>query len=69
MLRVTVELVPYGDEARSRRVGTLLIANDGADRYVFTGKDDRGNVVEGKVMDHDRTESVWSLLHKTTREA
>ena len=64
MLRITVELVPYGRESLSRRIGTLLIANDGSDRYVFTGKDDRGNVVEGDVLDHDPSASVWSLVGK-----
>lgn len=29
MLRVTVELVPFGDENMSETIGTLLIVNDG----------------------------------------
>lgn len=69
MLRVTVELVPHGRESLSKRIGTLLIANDGSDNYVFTGRDDQGRMVEGRVVDHDFSESVWSLIHKSTREA
>jgi hypothetical protein len=37
MLRVTVELVPHGDESRARHLGTAVIANDG------TGDLDTGN--------------------------
>lgn len=29
MLRVTVELVPWGDETRRKTLGTMLIVNDG----------------------------------------
>jgi len=29
MIRVTVELIPYGDESRTRHLGTAIIANDG----------------------------------------
>ena len=31
MLRVTVEIVPYGDESRARSIATLTIANVGPD--------------------------------------
>jgi len=31
MLRVTVEIVPYGDESRARSIATVTIANVGPD--------------------------------------
>lgn len=37
MLRVTIEVVPKGDESRRRHLGTLEIANDG------TGSSECGN--------------------------
>jgi hypothetical protein len=37
MIRVTIELLPHGDETRKRHLGTAIIANDG------TGKDTHGN--------------------------
>ena len=37
MLRITVELVPFGDETRAEVIGTATIANDG------TGTEHSGN--------------------------
>jgi hypothetical protein len=37
MLRVTIEVVPRGDESRKRHLGTVEIVNDG------TGNEYRGN--------------------------
>ena len=37
MIRVTVELVPYGDESRAKTLHTAVIANDG------TGTKNQGN--------------------------
>lgn len=37
MLRVTIEVIPKGDESRRRHLGTLEIANDG------TGNSETGN--------------------------
>jgi len=37
MLRVTIELVPYGIEDRKRTLATAIIANDGS------GSQERGN--------------------------
>jgi hypothetical protein len=37
MIRVTIEILPKGDEARKRHIGTVEIANDG------TGNSEVGN--------------------------
>lgn len=37
MIRITIQLIPKGDESRARTLGTMEIANDG------TGTQDIGN--------------------------
>jgi hypothetical protein len=70
MLRITVELIPGGDEGRKRTIATMEIANDG------TGTPDLGNYTGtlhaeytkagrrvGRVCNfHRRQQSVWSLV-------
>ena len=74
MIRVTVELVPFGRDEWAKRVGTLLIANDGTLRgesignYVFIRDDDRTGRHEGKVSGHDRSGSVWDIIRKCLTE-
>lgn len=70
MIRVTVELVPFGRDDMARRVGTLLVANDGTLRetetgnYVYVMRDDLSGYHEGKVLGHDRSGTVWDLIGK-----
>lgn len=71
MLRVTIELVPFGVEEEARPIGTMLIANDGtgtpksgnyAYAYNFT---DRPDVpAKGTVKRFDRSMGAWALLKK-----
>ena len=73
MIRVTVEIVPFGRDEWAKRVGTLLIANDGTEvgdvgNYVFVRKDDRMGYHEGTIMNHDRSGSVWDIIAKCTTE-
>ena len=70
MIRVTIELLPRGDESRKRTLGVLNIANDG------TGTKQVGNYQgtlhaeytapngqNGKVLNFNRqSQSVWSLV-------
>lgn len=70
MIRVTVELLPHGSEARKRIIGTLEIANDS------TGTDSMGNYIgilhaeytdpvgrRGRITQFmRRRQSVWSLI-------
>jgi hypothetical protein len=70
MLRVTVELLPKGNEALARKLATLEIANDG------TGTQDVGHYKgtlhaeytpasgrTGRVLEFNRRrQSVWSLV-------
>jgi hypothetical protein len=70
MLRVTIELLPRGDESRARKIGTLLIANDatgtetignyrGTLHAEYTGLGGRTGHVENF---NRKTQSVWSLV-------
>ncbi len=58
MLRVTIELVPHGDESRSRVIGIGQIANDG------TGNMQIGNygnyeVVLFKSPEYSKSPGTW----------
>jgi hypothetical protein len=70
MLRVTVELLPCGDESRRRTLASMDIANDGTGTRTvgnyrgtlhaeYTGPHGR----HGNVFGYNRTsQSVWSLV-------
>lgn len=52
MIRVTVELIPHGDESRKRHLGTAIIANTGA------GTEALGNY-KVSLSRRGQPESVW----------
>ncbi len=52
MIRVTVELLPHGDESRKRHLGTATIANDG------TGTTTHGNY-NIRLSRRGQPDSVW----------
>lgn len=70
MLRIKIELVPYGDEDSARQIGEMVIANDSTGgrnvgNYVaWMGKDDWTNKPEQliKYRGFDRNQGVWELL-------
>jgi hypothetical protein len=66
MLVVTVELWPFGNPARSRRLGRLGIANiadqAGVSDYVVVLQDDTGRNDAGLVRGHSRADGFWPLL-------
>lgn len=79
MLRVTIELVPYGNEDEAREIGKMLIANDGTGDYrtgnyafVYTYTDRDSQVARGTVHKFPRSLGAWSLvkkiLNKTSEE-
>lgn len=79
MIRVTVELIPHGVEARKRTLAVGEIANDGSGTYssgnytawfgrVKTGKARNGR--QGEVKDFPRqAKNVWHLLAHCLRAA
>jgi hypothetical protein len=70
MLRITVQLIPFGQESKARTLATMEIANDGTgDTHVgnytgilhgeYTGSDGRRGAVTGFMR---QRQSVWSLV-------
>ena len=71
MLRVTVELVPFGDESRAREIGMLLIANDGEGThesgnyaYVYGYTDRDVPLARGTIKKFPRNQGAWALIKK-----
>ena len=69
MIRVRVELVPFGNEDKAKEIGQLVLANDGhgnmfTGNYVFVCADDSGEEREGSVKDFPRKQGIWSLISK-----
>ena len=71
MLRVIIELVPFGDETRKKKIGEMVIANDtenydeSGDSYqAWTAKDDWSGESEmfGRLSGYDRRQSPWELV-------
>lgn len=73
MIRVTVELVPFGVEKNARVLGTMLIINDG------TGDTYNGNYNVRKITPRQqrlwriegfkrRSKNVWHLIAKALEE-
>ena len=70
MIRVTVELVPHGDEALKKKIGSLVLANVGNNNlpkgvcwYQSVYEDDIFGKHYAEVT-HERAEGVWVLLRK-----
>ena len=72
MLRVTIELVPFGDESRAREIGIMLIANDGEGTtikgdyaYAYGYTDGRGSKFStGTLKNFYRSQGAWALIKK-----
>jgi hypothetical protein len=67
MLRVRVEVVPFGIESDSREVGQMVIANDGTGdnssaNYGFVYANTHGEHSEGTVKDFARANGFWKLI-------
>ena len=69
MIRVTVELVPFGIEESKKTIGIMNIANDGTgDRltgnYEARLEDDAGTEATVMVKGHKRGDGVWTLIRR-----
>ena len=71
MLRVTIELVPFGIEEEAREIGRMIIANDGTGgygvgnyAYAFTYTDGPPEVATGTIKNFQRSLGAWSLVKK-----
>lgn len=75
MLRVTIELVPHGMEDRKKKIGEMVIANDGSgdsfngNYQALIAEDSWSGDKEAyvKVHGYDRSQSVWELVETVLR--
>jgi len=73
MLRITIDLVPFGKEELKREIGQITIINDGTGdyklgNYKYTVGDETGTV-KGKLKGHNRLQSVFHLLKSVLNKA
>ena len=67
MIRVKIELVPYGKEDWARQIGSVIISNDGTGttavgNYKYTLSDDTGKI-SGELKEFKRVKgNVFHLL-------
>jgi hypothetical protein len=71
MIRVTIEVVPFGNEDRARKIGTLLLANDGEGThetgnyaYVYGYTDRDASMARGTIKRFSRSQGAWALVRK-----
>jgi hypothetical protein len=69
MIRVTVEILPFGDKKYKRTLGVMYIANDAS------GDESVGNYdvyiegkTAGKVKGHRRPQGFWKLIRSALEE-
>lgn len=76
MIRVTVDLIPYGHESEVETIGVLTIINDntgpgafGNYSYVMEHYDDGHTRYGGVIPAHRRSRPVWDLIQKALMRA
>ena len=73
MLRITVEIVPFGDETQSREIGKGYIVNDGTGinnkaNYDCTFREyDSNEKFSVKLKKFDRAKGFWSLISEALK--
>jgi hypothetical protein len=73
MLRITIDLVPFGNEEDSQTIGEMIIGNEhtyanNTANYVYGYRDDKGTQEFGCITRFDRSEGIWKLLHRCLDE-
>ena len=66
MIRVTVELVPFGDEVKKKKIGEMVLANTGGDadtaNYEAWVADAEGNKLFSALNGYNRSQGFWNLI-------
>ena len=67
MLRLTIDLVPFGEEEGTEKIGEMIIGNiamlgDNKADYVYGYRDNHGVDKIGLVNNFDRSSGVWELV-------
>ena len=68
MLKVTVEIYPYGNECNKETIGVMTIGNETPRqpekaRYSYKCIDQYDAVFHGTEVSHTRDEGFWKLLY------
>ena len=74
MLRITIELVPFGKEQYKRTIGDMIIYNDGTGdtstgNYKYKLSDDSATSIKGKLKGHNRMQSVFKIIQAVLNKA
>lgn len=73
MIRVTVELVPWGKEAEKKTIGTMVIVNDGTGsremgNYKYYILNENGDsIYDGHYTKFPRALRIWRLIQEIFR--
>ncbi|OQB10144.1 MAG: hypothetical protein BWY21_00520 [Parcubacteria group bacterium ADurb.Bin216] len=73
MIRVTVELVPFGEESQKKVIGTMKIINDATGsremgNYKYSIQNEAGDTVEsGVYKGFPRALRIWRLIQEIFR--
>lgn len=66
MLRITVEIVPFGDESMTRKIGEMVVANKGTtvdgSMYDAWATDEHGEEMYAELKGYQRSHGFWELL-------
>jgi hypothetical protein len=76
MLRIIIELVPFGNEDEAQKIATMLIANEGTSRdvrvgnyaYVYDYADRPDDPMFGYVKRYNRNDGAWGLVKKVLND-
>ena len=74
MLRIKIEVVPYGNEEWTRELGEVKIINDGSGsqlegNYTYELSDDQATSIKGELKGHNRMQSAFKLLQAVLNKA
>jgi hypothetical protein len=67
MIEIKIDLVPYGNVSKERRIGIVQVANDGTGRggignYSVRLTDENGSIRLAAVRNHKRVDGIYPLL-------
>jgi hypothetical protein len=69
MLRVKIDLVPFGNEDSAVEIGEMVVANiftssDNIAEYIYAYEDDIRGQIFGNVRGFDRNRGAWELVYE-----
>ena len=74
MLRIKIELVPFGIESEARTIADMEIINDGTGNhrygnYIYELWDANGDSIKGELKKHNRIQSAFRLIQAVLNKA